>query len=72
MKFVDEMERLSEKRKFSVKMNKNGEDLREIEGIRYEGFRERKWRKRGKVSKVEKERRWRGTSTVVKNLDCGP
>jgi len=63
---VDEMGSLSEKRKFSVKMNKNGEDLREIEGIGYERFRERELRKREKVSKVEEEMRGRGTGTTFK------
>ena len=55
-----------------MQIKKNGEDLREIEGIGYEGFREREWMKREKVSKVEEERRGRGRGTAVKNLDCGP
>ena len=42
MKFVDEMGRLSKRKEFGVKMKKNGEDLREIEGVGYGGFRERK------------------------------
>ena len=38
---MDEMGRLSERKEFGVKMKKNGEDLREIEGVGYGGFRER-------------------------------
>ena len=63
---MDEMGRLSEKREFAVKIKKNGEDLREIEGIGYERFRERELRKREKVSKVEEEMRGRGTGTTFK------
>jgi len=49
MKFVDEMGRLSEKREFGVRTKKNGEDLREIEGVGYEGFRERRKEERESV-----------------------
>ena len=38
---MDEMGRLRKREEFGVKMKKNGEDLREIEGIGYEDFRER-------------------------------
>ena len=72
MKFVVEMERLSEKKEFGVKMKKNGEDLREIEGAGYRGFRKREGRKREKMLSEEDEARGRGNGTVVKNLDHGP
>lgn len=39
--FVNEMGRLRKTEDFGVKMKKNGEDLREIEGVGYGGFRER-------------------------------
>jgi len=69
---VDEIERLRERKEFGVKTKKNGEDLGEIKGVGYEGFREREGKRREKVSKVEEEMRGRETGTVVKNLDRGP
>ena len=38
---MEEMGRLSEKKEFAVKMKKNGEDLREVEGVGYGGFKKR-------------------------------
>jgi len=55
-----------------VKMKKNGEDLREIKGVSYGGFREREGRNREKVSSEEDEMRGKGNGTAVKNLDCSP
>ena len=69
---MDEMERLSEKKEFGVKMKKNGEDLREIEGAGYRGFRETKGGKREKESSEEDEVRGKGKGTTVKNLDRRP
>ena len=39
--FVNEMGRLRKREEFGVKIKKNGEDLREIAGVGYGGFRER-------------------------------
>ena len=50
---MDEMGRLSERKEFSVKMKKNEEDSREIEGVGYGGFAEREGRKREKESSEE-------------------
>ena len=66
------MGRLSEKKQFGVKIKKNGEDLREIEGVGYGGFRKREGRRREKVSNEEDEVRGRGNGTTVKNLDRDP
>ena len=54
---MDEMERLRKRKEFGVKMKKHGEDLREIEGVGYGGFREREGTKRENVSKVKEEMR---------------
>jgi len=67
---VDEMETLSKRREFGVKRKKNEEKLRKIERVGYGGFRERKGRKREKVSSEEDEVRGKGKGTTVKNLDC--
>jgi len=69
---MDEMGGLSERKEFGVKMKKNGEDLREIEGVGYGGFRETEGRKREQESSEEDEVRGKGNSTAVKNLDCSP
>jgi len=66
------MGRLSEKKQFGVKIKKNGEDLREIEGVGYGGFRKREGRKRKKESSEEDEVRGKGNRTTVKNLDHNP
>ena len=69
MKFVDEMGILSERKEFGVKMKKNGEDLREIEGVGYGGFREREGRKREKQLSDEDELRGKGNDTAINSLD---
>jgi len=58
-------------KEFGVKIKKNGEDLRETEGVGCGGFREREGRKREKDSSEEDEVRGKGKSIAVKNLDCG-
>ena len=68
---VNEMGRLRDREGFGVKMKKNGEDLREIEGVGYGGFREREGRKRENVFSEEDEVRGKGNSTAIKNLDRG-
>ena len=68
---MDEMGRLSERKESAVKMKKNGEDLREIEGVGYGGFTEREGKKREKGLSVEDEVRGKGNGTAVKNLDSG-
>jgi len=69
---VVEMGRLSERKEIGVKMKKNGEDLREIEGVGYGGFREREGRKREKVLSEEDEIKGKRNGITVKNLNCGP
>jgi len=67
------MRRLSERKEFGVKMKKNGEDLSEIEGVGYGGFREREGSKREKESSEEDEVRRNGKGTAVKKIaDDGP
>ena len=66
------MGRLREREEFGVKITKNGEDSREIEGVGYGGFREREGRKREKVSSEEDEQRGKGNGTAATNLDRGP
>jgi len=68
---VDEIGRLSERKEFGVKIKKNEEDMREIEGVGFGGFREREGRKREKESSEEDEVKGKGKGTAVKNLDCG-
>ena len=68
---MNEMGRLIERKEFGVKMKKNGEDLSEIEGVSYGGFREREGSKREKESSEEDEMKGKGKGTAVKNLDCG-
>ena len=62
------MGRLREREEFGVKMKENGEDLREIEGVGYGGFRGREWKKRENVSSEEDEVMEKGNGIVVKNL----
>jgi len=67
---VDEMGRLSKRKEFGLKMKKDGEDLREIEGVGYGEFGEGEGRKREKVPSEENEMRGKGNNTAVKNLNC--
>ena len=62
---MNEMGRLRRREEFGVKIKKN-EDLREIEGVGYRGFRERERRKREKVSSEEDGVRAKGNGTAVK------
>ena len=67
------MGRLSERKKFGVKMKKNGEDLRKIESVGHGGFREREGSKREKELSEEDEVRRNRKGTAVKNVaDHGP
>ena len=50
---MNEIGSLRKSKEFGVKIKKNGEDWREIEGVGYGGFREREGRKREKVSNVQ-------------------